>query len=304
LTLKEFSKEYKSKNSIKLKTEYFNQLSITDRNVFLRSLSENEKKDFISKIRTQAVKDFWTHEQALIKEGKCTRDWTPEQVEEILNISEKTGIISINGEAAIDLNGKKYYGHHMKSVAEFPEYAGDWRNIQALEYKEHYLGAHQGNTHKPTDAFYNPETESDEPIDEAKLEKSQPVETGKGYIDERKCIFKSDAEINNIYDKFGTINDGERLALKNIEFAKSRGNNLTDFTRAMDVVVRYKCQNFEEKFGINRNEFIVGSFTQKNDTDLEPYTRYTKSERDKMKPMGDCAQETNNNQVHRIGNAR
>ena len=78
------------------------QFSINERGAILDMLPENERQKFISDIRTQAVKDFWTHEQALIKEGKCTRDWSPEQIEDILNISEKTGVMSINCEAAVD----------------------------------------------------------------------------------------------------------------------------------------------------------------------------------------------------------
>ena len=250
MTLKKFNKEYKSKNSLKQKTRHFNQLSIRDRKVFLKSLSENEKKDFISKIRTQAVKDFWTHEQALIKEGKCTRDWTPEQIEDILNISEKTGVMSINGEPAVDLAGKKYYGHHMKSVAEHPEYAGDWRNIEPLDYKEHYEGAHEKNTHSPTDAYYNPDTKENIPIDTTKLEKGADVKTGEGYIPTKECIFKPDKEINSIYSKYGTINDGERLALKNIELSKTKEGTLVDYNRGFLIASKYKCNDFGTKFGL------------------------------------------------------
>ena len=235
---------------MKQKTRHFNQLSIRDRKVFLKSLSENEKKDFISKIRTQAVKDFWTHEQALIKEGKCTRDWTPEQIEDILNISEKTGVMSINGEAAVDLAGKKYYGHHMKSVAEHPEYAGDWRNIEPLDYKEHYEGAHEKNTHSPTDAYYNPDTKENIPIDITKLEKGADVKTGEGYIPTKECIFKADKEINSIYSKYGTINDGERLALKNIELSKTKEGTLVDYNRGFLIASKYKCNDFGTKFGL------------------------------------------------------
>ena len=231
-------------------TMEFNRLSIEDRQDFIEMLSDDQRKKFISDIRTQAVKDFWTHEQALIKEGKCTRDWTPEQIEDILNISEKTGVMSINGEPAVDLAGKKYYGHHMKSVAEHPEYAGDWRNIEPLDYKEHYEGAHEKNTHSPTDAYYNPDTKANIPIDTTKLEKGADVKTGEGYIPTKECIFKPDKEINSIYSKYGTINDGERLALKNIELSKTKEGTLVDYNRGFLIASKYKCNDFGTKFGL------------------------------------------------------
>ena len=228
----------------------FNEFSIKNRKKILLNMDEEEQSKFISSIRKQAVKDFWTHEQALIKEGKCTRDWTPEQIEDILNISEKTGVMSINGEAAVDLAGKKYYGHHMKSVAEHPEYAGDWRNIEPLDYKEHYEGAHEKNTHSPTDAYYNPDTKENIPIDITKLEKGADVKTGEGYIPTKECIFKADKEINSIYSKYGTINDGERLALKNIELSKTKEGTLVDYNRGFLIASKYKCNDFGTKFGL------------------------------------------------------
>lgn len=243
-----FDSEFKSKKEM---TKAFNELSVDDRLDFLDELSKEEKTKFISDIRTQAVKDFWTHEQSLIKEGKCTRDWTPNQVEDILNISEKTGMESINGDAAIDIDGKKYFGHHMMNVAEYPEYAGDWRNIQALDYNEHYQGAHAGNTKNPTRAYYEPETGKNIPVDLSKLEKGADVKSGQGYIPEKKCIFKSDAEINNSYSKHGSINSGERLALKNIELSKSSKGSQEDFFRGHDVAKRYGCKDFANKFGVD-----------------------------------------------------
>ena len=249
MTYAEFSSRY-NKLSKKEMTMEFNRLSIEDRQDFIEMLSDDQRKKFISDIRTQAVKDFWTHEQALIKEGKCTRDWMPEQIEDILNISEKTGVMSINGEPAVDLAGKKYYGHHMKSVAEHPEYAGDWRNIEPLDYKEHYEGAHEKNTHSPTDAYYNPDTKANIPIDTTKLEKGADVKTGEGYIPTKECIFKPDQEINSIYSKYGTINDGERLALKNIELSKTKEGTLVDYNRGFLIASKYKCNDFGTKFGL------------------------------------------------------
>ena len=142
----EFIDLLESNNNSKRITNAFNSLNIEDRIDVLEMLSTEGKTALIKKIRNQAVKDFWTHEQELIRNGMSTREWTPDQIESIMNISEKTGNASINGDVAYDIAGKSYYGHHMKSVAEYPEYAGDWRNIQALDYSEHYNGAHGGRT--------------------------------------------------------------------------------------------------------------------------------------------------------------
>lgn len=119
-----------------LKTNAYNELSVADRLEVLDYLS-NAENALVDKVRGEAVRKFWTHEQELLKNVQCTREWTPDQIEEIMNISEITGRASINGDVPHDINGKSYYGHHMMNVADHPEYAGDWRNIQALDYNEH-----------------------------------------------------------------------------------------------------------------------------------------------------------------------
>ncbi|MBQ3665255.1 MAG: hypothetical protein II919_04025 [Lachnospiraceae bacterium] len=66
MELLEYLENYKSMAK-KDMTSCFNSFSIEDRQNFLELLSEECKKDFIKDIRNQAVKDFWTHEQELIK---------------------------------------------------------------------------------------------------------------------------------------------------------------------------------------------------------------------------------------------
>lgn len=221
MTIEEFLDLLDTKYTTKELTNAYNQLKVGDRIEMLSYLSESEKSSLIKKIRNQAVNDFWTHEQELIKNGQSTRNWTAEQIEDILNISEKTGKSSINGDIAYDINGKAYYGHHMMNVAEHPEYAGDWRNIQALDKVEHYEGAHAGNTQTPTNSFYNVETGKNEPVDVSKFEVGADVKTGEGYLQTQKSIFKSDAEIEALYSECGKLSDGEKLALKNLELSKS-----------------------------------------------------------------------------------
>jgi hypothetical protein len=69
-------------------TDVFNAFSVEERKQLLQSLTVEEYEKFIGKIRDQAVQNFWNHERELIKQGLGTRDWTPEQMEAILNVGE------------------------------------------------------------------------------------------------------------------------------------------------------------------------------------------------------------------------
>ncbi|MBE5875526.1 MAG: hypothetical protein E7290_01410 [Lachnospiraceae bacterium] len=86
--------------STKEMTEAFNLLPVDKRIEFLNGITSDEKDAFIEKIRDQAVADFWTHEREAIENGTCTRDWTPEQIEVIMHISEKSGKELKNGAIA------------------------------------------------------------------------------------------------------------------------------------------------------------------------------------------------------------
>lgn len=107
------------------------------------SLSNEEKKE-LARARQSAVRHAWKEEQARVKEGLGTRDWTVSQQKELLERGSVKG----------------YDGHHMKSVSEYPEYAGDSRNIQFLTETEHFEGAHQGSYHNLTNGYYDPEAQT------------------------------------------------------------------------------------------------------------------------------------------------
>ena len=277
MTIEEYFQNY-DKWSVKKQVELFNALDVKERKSFLALLSDGEYSTFIDRIRKQAVADFWTHEQELIKNGQSTRDWTPEQIEDILHISEKTGKMSINGDVTYDIDGESYYGHHMLNVAEHPEYAGDWRNIQALNHQEHYAGAHGGNTTNPTNGFYDVETGKTEEINVSKLEQYSSVkDVDGGYISTEKSIFKSDAEIREIYAKCGELTDGEMLALKNIELSMDTSGGLDDFNRGLDVANRYNSPNFETKVGIMTDELLGEKyhyFDDMSDADIDTLKAY------------------------------
>ncbi len=108
--------------------------------------------------RLKAVRQAWENERKLVLEGKGTREWTPEQQRQIIEIGK-----------ALDDEGEAFEGHHMKSVKAFPDYAGDQENIQFLTRSEH-KEAHKGSFNNPTNWYYNPETGDYKEFDQDSLE--------------------------------------------------------------------------------------------------------------------------------------
>ena len=94
----------------------------------------------------KAILAAWNKEQELVQEGKGTREWTPQQQQDILDKGK-----------AYDEDGVAFQGQHMKSVEKYPEYQGDPENIQFLTRAEH-LEAHDGNWRNPTNWHFNPVT--------------------------------------------------------------------------------------------------------------------------------------------------
>ncbi len=99
-------------------------------------------------LRDKAIRLAWKREQDLVKEGKGTRDWTPEQQKDILERGK-----------VYDEDGKAFVGQHMKSAKAYPDYQGNPDNIQLLSEKEH-LDAHDGNWQNPTNWYYDPVEET------------------------------------------------------------------------------------------------------------------------------------------------
>ena len=59
----------------------------------------------------KAILAAWNKEQELVQEGKGTREWTPQQQQDILEKGK-----------AYDDNEKAFEGQHMKSAEMYPEY--------------------------------------------------------------------------------------------------------------------------------------------------------------------------------------
>ena len=81
--------------SMEIKTRYFNKLVIEYRKKFLdyvKQISQEEYDNFIDDISRQSIIDFWWHERDLIQKGLSTRTWAPDQIENIMNINQDTGM--------------------------------------------------------------------------------------------------------------------------------------------------------------------------------------------------------------------
>lgn len=91
--------------TIKEMTDNFNKLSVDGRVAYLDYLkgqSQEKYKKFLDGIKRQTIQDFWNHERELIFNGKSTSNWTPEQIERIMNIDPNTGNMRSNARAAFD----------------------------------------------------------------------------------------------------------------------------------------------------------------------------------------------------------
>ena len=96
----------------------------------------------------KAIASAWEKERQLVLEGKGTRDWTPEQQQDILDKDKGK---------AYDDDGRAFQGHHMKSAEKHPECQGEPGNIQFLSRSEH-LTAHGGSWSNLTNGYFNPTT--------------------------------------------------------------------------------------------------------------------------------------------------
>ena len=99
----------------------------------------NEEKKRLSYLRQNAVRQAWKDERNRVLNGRGTRDWTTSEQQELISRGSVTG----------------YDGHHMKSVQQYPEEAGNKEIIQFLTEKEHFEGAHSKDYHNATNGYYD-----------------------------------------------------------------------------------------------------------------------------------------------------
>lgn len=84
----------------------------------------------------------WKLEAERVSKGFGTRDWTVAQQAELLEFGTVSG----------------FEGQHMKNVSDYPQYAGDPRNIQFLTPQEHHYGAHREKWQNSTNGRFDPAT--------------------------------------------------------------------------------------------------------------------------------------------------
>lgn len=162
----------------------------------------------------KAIRLAWEREQALVSEGKGTRDWTKEQQQDILDPDKGK---------AYDDKGRAFEGQHMKSVAEYPEYQGNPDNIQFLTKDEH-LETHKGSWQNPTNWYFNPDTKEfvdfgeGEPVQRKIIDLNDPISiTSKATIEAPKSDTKEN-EIsepkNNSPPKNNSASDSDKINIK------------------------------------------------------------------------------------------
>ena len=136
--------------------KFLSELNDTSNDAKLSTLisdldSESNVRKLLSSIRSQAVADALVIEQNLLDGGMCTRDWSIEQIKEIYRFGKRGGLSSVAGTPhEFDYFGNPEYhitltktgeikvytnameGHHMLNVHDYPQFAGDGKNIQFL----------------------------------------------------------------------------------------------------------------------------------------------------------------------------
>ena len=132
-----------------------------------KSTMSHDEKRAITSARQNAVRNAWKMEAARVANGEGTRQWTVAEQKELLETGEVKG----------------YQGHHMKSVSEYPEFAGDPENIQFLTNDEHLLLAHNGSYHNATNGYLNPKTGQMEDFRDNDLPRAPVSQLNETYID-------------------------------------------------------------------------------------------------------------------------
>ncbi|MFB5764109.1 hypothetical protein ACE5LO_27525, partial [Paenibacillus medicaginis] len=86
--------------------------------------------------RDTGVDNFWEQERERLLKGKSTRNWTTEQVQDIINGSVPKH------------NGKAIIGHHAYSASKYPQLANRGEIIFPVTFKEHLYRWHGGSYRK------------------------------------------------------------------------------------------------------------------------------------------------------------
>lgn len=139
----------------------------------------------------KAIKQAWLKEKKLILAGMGTRDWSPEQQEQIITSGK-----------AYDENDKAIEGHHMKSVEAYPNFQGNSDNIEFLTRDEH-RAAHAGNFRNSTNGKYNILTGETDKFAENELKKCETIQLSNPIINTKQSIEEKDVfSLNFVADTY------------------------------------------------------------------------------------------------------
>lgn len=126
----------------------------------------------------RAIRKAWQKERELVLAGKGSRNWTPEQREQLITKGK-----------VYDADGKAFIGQHMKSVSGYPNNQGDVDNIQLLSQEEH-LEAHKGDWHNVTNWYYDPDAKTFYDFDLYDYSKFPPDDYGNFHPEECRVPVK------------------------------------------------------------------------------------------------------------------
>lgn len=216
--------------------KFLSELNDTSNDIKLSTMisnldSESNVNKLISSIRGQAVADALVIEQNLLDEGLCTRDWSIEQIKDIYKFGKKGGLsvnagtphefdyfgnpeyhITLTKKGEIKVSTNAMEGHHMLNVNDYPEFAGDGKNIQFLGKLEH-LGAHAGDFHNQTFAFFDGEKYIGVEYIAPHIEDGKLVD---GKFQTNGSVYEFDSDINEFKVISGVSTTvGDELPLRN-----------------------------------------------------------------------------------------
>jgi hypothetical protein len=114
------------------------KMKILNEKVKNRTITREEWKQLqwnkrFKRRRDRGVDNFWEQEKVRVMNGNPTRNWTPEQIKDILN-----GNIPKH-------NGKPIIGHHAYSASKYPQLADKGEIIYPVTFREHLYLWHGGN---------------------------------------------------------------------------------------------------------------------------------------------------------------
>ena len=195
-----------------------------------------------STLRQQAVDRAWEREVELVREGKGTRQWTPEEQKELLSTGKVEG----------------YQGHHMQSVNTYPENAGNPDNIQFLTHDEHFNGAHNSSYYNQTNGYYDPQTKTMNEFKDNQIEPVQPVEL-------EQSAWSTPEEREEAY-KQGLVYRNDRDYDDKLAKYEKGLNERTDLT---DEQKAERLSTMKEKYEAQKQEFRENILGKENSSEKE-----------------------------------